>query len=169
MIEVFDNVLDYETVMELREIILKENETSGLSESDRPGEVPAVSTTINFDEGEGAQKPCEIELCLDKCHELIPRLQKMNNYRNSINVYPPKALPYWHEDTVPSNPSITTLLYINPNVELDELGETQFYIKDEIRCIQSKPGRLIAFDGRILHRAMGFRTLDRLTIAMKFE
>jgi len=93
--------------------------------------------------------------------------QKMNLeslQRSYINLFRPGEYPLFHKD----GKGTTCLFYINPETALDEGGETQFVINDNITGIVPKPGRLCVFDGLIEHRATSFRTIPRITIAFKF-
>ena len=84
--------------------------------------------------------------------------------RAYVNLFIPNENPFFHED----GDVITNLFYLNPQYDIDEGGETQFFIDDKIIGIQSKPSRLVIFDGKILHRATSFRTKPRITVALKY-
>jgi hypothetical protein len=84
--------------------------------------------------------------------------------RAYVNLFFPNEKPYFHEDG-----DVTTyLFYINPPTSIDEGGETQFLIDGEIVAFLPKPGRMIEFDGKLLHKATSFRNIPRITLAMKF-
>ena len=63
---------------------------------------------------------------------------------------------------------ITFLYYPNWEWELQEGGETQFYIDGNILGVPPVPNRLVVFDGMIQHRATSFRNKHRFTIAIKY-
>lgn len=57
-----------------------------------------------------------------------------------------------HTDT--NGPGLTVLLYVNDQWPLSWMGETLFYENDEpVVAVVPKPGRVVIFDGRIVHRA----------------
>jgi hypothetical protein len=84
--------------------------------------------------------------------------------RAYINLFFPNENPYFHND----GNVITCLFYITPEYDIDEGGETQFVIDDNIVGIKAKPARLVVFDGKIVHRATSFRNYPRITVALKF-
>ena len=84
--------------------------------------------------------------------------------RAYINLFFPNENPYFHND----GNVITCLFYITPEYNIDEGGETQFLIDDNIVGIKAKPARLVVFDGKIVHRATSFRNYPRITVALKF-
>ena len=92
-------------------------------------------------------------------------LKNMTLYRTYLNLFIPNEQPSFHID---GDNTVTCLYYLNPSLDPNEGGETQFFIEEEIRGIISKPGRLIVFDGRLLHRATSFKSHPRLTLAFKF-
>jgi hypothetical protein len=87
--------------------------------------------------------------------------------RTYINKFKPGEQPYWHHDELDG---VTVLYYANTGIRADELGCTEFYLKeeDEIKAIRPVPGRLVMFDGYIQHRATSMRTRNRYTIALKY-
>lgn len=77
-----------------------------------------------------------------------------------------------HQDSV--EPSRTALWYLNSHWDLSLSGETIFIDRDEeIACsITPRPGRLVIFDGRILHAGRAPSksvTGCRYTLAVKFR
>jgi 2OG-Fe(II) oxygenase superfamily len=84
--------------------------------------------------------------------------------RAGVNLYLPNTKMYYHAD----GPVITALLYVNPKVNIEEGGETQFIVNDEIVSVCPKPGRLVIFDGSIRHTATSFSTIPRITLYCKF-
>jgi len=81
------------------------------------------------------------------------------------NLFSPKENPYFHQD----ESVITALFYVNPPTSYDEGGETQFIVDDNVFGLLPKPCRLVLFDGKIPHRATSFRTIPRITVAIKFN
>lgn len=102
---------------------------------------------------------------------IIPEIisQKLNRPVSSlirfyVNYYAPGEMPYFHDD----GECITCLYYPSSVDNIDEGGETQFLMNNQITAIPYVPDRLIEFDGRIPHRATGFRSTYRFTIAAKY-
>lgn len=96
----------------------------------------------------------------------LKELEGLRCYRAYINCFIPREQPYWHQD----GQGITALYY--PNLitpELDEGGETQLLIDEDILGIRPIANRLALFDGSAHHRATSFRTQHRYTIAIKFK
>ena len=93
--------------------------------------------------------------------------KNMQLKRAYVNKFVPGEQPYWHLDELDG---ITILYYANTGLRGDELGCTEFYLKeeDEIKAIRPVPGRLILFDGYIQHRATSMRTRNRFTLALKY-
>ena len=87
--------------------------------------------------------------------------------RMYINSFSSRENPYFHVDN--TNPSYTCLLYVNSGWDLDDGGETQFYVNNIIYGMPPVPNRMVLFDGRIRHRATTFRNKYRFTIALKYE
>jgi hypothetical protein len=53
--------------------------------------------------------------------------------------------------------------------DVNEGGETQFYIDENIYGITPVPNRMVIFDASILHRATSFRSSHRFTVAIKYQ
>ena len=83
-----------------------------------------------------------------------------------INCFAPSENPYFHID----GESGMTLLYY-PNIEwsINDGGETQFYIDENIYGITPIPNRMVIFDASIFHRATTFRNTHRFTVAIKYR
>jgi Rps23 Pro-64 3,4-dihydroxylase Tpa1-like proline 4-hydroxylase len=60
------------------------------------------------------------------------------------------------------------LYYVNEHWDLDEGGETQFYVDNLIYGIPPIPNRMIIFDGSLMHRATSFKNYHRFSIALKY-
>jgi len=96
-------------------------------------------------------------------------LTNLKVYRKYVNLFKPNENPFFHTD----NEKGYTVLYYslhNINYNLDEGGETQFYIKKtkSIKAIIPNDGRIVIFDASLIHKATSFRNFDRYTIALKF-
>lgn len=96
----------------------------------------------------------------------IKSIDKLSLYRSYINCFSPNDRPYFHTD---NHQGVTCLYYANDDWNLDDGGETQFLIENEIKGILPIPNRLVCFDARLLHKATTFRTNYRFTIAIKYE
>jgi len=87
-------------------------------------------------------------------------------YRMYINCFAPSENPYFHTD---GDPGDLTFLYYPTNVwKLNDGGETQFLVNNEIYGITPIPNRMVYFDASILHRATAFRDRHRFTVAVKY-
>ena len=82
-----------------------------------------------------------------------------------INCFVPGENPYYHID----GEGLTFLYYPNLDWDVQQGGETQFYIDENIYGIIPKPNRMVVFDGMILHRATSFRNQHRFTVAIKYS
>lgn len=101
-----------------------------------------------------------------KIKEFVPEVEKLKAFRMYINCFSPGENPYFHKD---GDSGFTCLYYANKNWELNDGGETQFVIGDEMVGILPIPNRMICFDASILHRATSFRNKHRFTIATKYS
>ena len=84
--------------------------------------------------------------------------------RAYANLFAPHEKTYWHKD---GNVD-TFLFYINPEYGINECGETQFMIDGKITGILPLTGRLVHFDGQLLHKANSYYNHHRLSIALKY-
>jgi hypothetical protein len=91
--------------------------------------------------------------------------------RMYINCFAPSENPYFHIDSADESieDEITVLYYANNIWELDDCGETQFFIGDIIYGVFPIPNRLVSFNASILHRATSLRDKHRFTIALKYK
>ena len=87
-------------------------------------------------------------------------------YRAYVNKFYPNENPYYHTD---GKNGYTVLYYVNPEWNLDQQGETQFYLKEQIKGVLPIPGRIVIFSSTLLHRATSFRSMERYTVALKFN
>lgn len=95
----------------------------------------------------------------------VDEVRQMKLYRMYINCFVPAENPYYHID----GEGLTFLYYPNVDWDLQQGGETQFYIDESIYGIVPKPNRMVVFDGMILHRATSFRNQHRFTVAIKYS
>lgn len=82
-----------------------------------------------------------------------------------INCFAPTENPYFHTDGIVGT---TFLYYPNPNWNLDEGGETQFIIDNNIFGVPPVPNRLVSFDSNIEHKPTTFRDRHRFSVAIKY-
>ena len=87
-------------------------------------------------------------------------------YRMYINCFAPSENPYFHTDGDPGD--ITFLYYPTTRWELNDGGETQFLVDNEIYGVTPVPNRMVYFDASIFHRATTFRNKYRFTVAIKY-
>ena len=96
-------------------------------------------------------------------------LKNLKVYRKYVNLFKSNENPFFHTD---NEKGYTVLYYslFNINYNLDEGGETQFYIEKtkSIKAVVPNDGRIVIFDASLLHKATSFRNFDRYTIALKF-
>jgi hypothetical protein len=105
------------------------------------------------------------EFYLNKIYQIEPSFKKRPIGVERLNLFLPGENPEFHTD---HKDWITCMFYINPELSINEGGETQFHSKENFHCVSSKPGRLVIFDGGIEHRATSFRTHPRLTLVFSF-
>lgn len=106
------------------------------------------------------------KLFKDQIELSVPEVKRMKLYRMYVNCFAPSENPYFHTD---GNSGITFLYYPQEDWQLDDGGETQFYVDGTLYGITPESNRLVMFDARIVHRATSFRNRHRFTIAIKYE
>ena len=124
-------------------------------------DTPQTGLVHNIPEDEFIYK-----LIKKKISDFDSHLGSMKLYRMYINCFAPSENPYFHID----GESGMTLLYY-PNIEwsINDGGETQFYIDENIYGITPIPNRMVIFDASIFHRATTFRNTHRFTVAIKYR
>jgi Rps23 Pro-64 3,4-dihydroxylase Tpa1-like proline 4-hydroxylase len=108
-------------------------------------------------------------IILNKILSLNNKLDKEKVYRVYINCFAPMEHPHFHCDCDQNVVGITFLYYLNKIWHIDDGGETQFLMNDQITGVLPLPNRMIAFDSRILHKATSFKNKHRFSIAIKFD
>ena len=98
-----------------------------------------------------------------KTEKLVSNIQL---YRMYINCFAPSENPYFHSDGDVGD--TTFLYYATPSWKLNDGGETQFLVNNEIYGVTPVPNRMVYFDASILHKATTFRDRHRFTIAIKY-
>lgn len=86
-------------------------------------------------------------------------------YRMYVNCFAPNENAYFHID---GENGYTLLYYPNLDWSIQDGGETQFYMDENIQGICPVPNRMSIFDASILHRATPFRNRHRFTVAIKY-
>ena len=86
-------------------------------------------------------------------------------YRMYINCFAPSENPYFHID----GEGITFLYYPNDEWDLNDGGETQFFVDGSFYGIPPIPNRILSFDAGLLHKATSFRNKYRFTVAVKYN
>ena len=99
-----------------------------------------------------------------RIQEVFTNLQNVSINRMYVNCFAPSEKPYFHTD---GKKGITFLYYINDSWQLDDGGETQIIVDNEIKGILPIPNRLVGFDANLVHKATTFRNKHRFTIAVK--
>ena len=161
MIKIFDNLLSKDLQIKIHKELLLLNY---VEEYDRPNEKPTGFASEIY-------KTSPIYDIFTNILSGIDELKDKKLYRSYVNKFLPREIPFFHTDHYTKD-SYTALYYSLENkVNIDELGETQFYLNelDEIKGILPIPGRIIIFNSNILHRATSFRNIDRYTIAFKYR
>jgi hypothetical protein len=92
-------------------------------------------------------------------------IETKNLYRMYINCFAPSENPYFHVD----GDGYTFLYYPNESWDINEGGETQFFIDGGFYGVLPVPNRLSYFNAGILHKATAFRDRHRFTVAIKYS
>ena len=151
---IYNDVFTYEQNMFYYENILRRDFYYGERDSEKFPPTGLVSN-LQFHDSLFVQLDSKVNQ-LNKTKKKIRRAY--------VNLFLPNERPFFHTD----GNIRTFLFYFNPKVDINENGETQFFLDKEIRGILPVPGSVVSFDGTILHRATSFRTLPRITVAFKF-
>ena len=173
-IRVYDDVLTSAQVNMYRTMLLSFCRFR-YGERDSANAEPA-GLTFDFTETRHCLPPaCEkmLDNLLNILYEKNSALKDMELDRIYLNVFLKNENPSFHrdgqdEDEDDADEVVTCIFYLNPQMSLNDGGETQFLMEGEIKGILSKPGRLTIFDGNLLHRATSFANCERLTLAFKF-
>ena len=168
-IKVYDNILSpeenekYRTVL-LHECLFSYGEDDG-DNTEPSGVICDFVKLINSGSKLSPVLKTITENLVDNIYKNEESLKNMKLNRVYLNLFIPNENPSFHID---GKNTVTCLYYLNPPLDINEGGETQFLIDEEIKGVISKPGRLTIFDGGLLHRATSFRKYPRLTMALRF-
>jgi hypothetical protein len=103
---------------------------------------------------------------LQRTEQAFPDLSTATIERKYVNFFMPCEYPNFHQD----GHGITVLHYITDFYDQMQGGETQFIDDNQnIVGIFPKPGRVVLFDGMIMHRATSYKSHPRLTLAIKYK
>ena len=158
MIKTFDNFFNENESPTLLEYCCQSSYSYG--EVDTRG-APPTGMVHNIREDTEIYK-----LVKSKILESYREIRKLNLYRMYVNCFAPSENPYFHTD---GDDGVTFLYYVNDRWELNDGGETQIIVNDEIKGILPLPNRIVGFDASLLHRATSFRFKHRFTLAAKFR
>jgi hypothetical protein len=146
------------------------------------------NATYSYGEIDGAENAGDETFCVGMTHQIFPMNSKIvdlfeKECKNQfpevegyiitemyVNCFAPSENPYFHIDSFfPDLKSYTCIFYANDKWNLDDEGETQFYVNDIIYGVPPEPNRMVLFDGRIPHRATSFRNRHRFSVAIKYN
>lgn len=96
----------------------------------------------------------------------VPFIKGRELYRMYVNCFASSENPYFHTD---GEDGYTFLYYPQKDWKLDDGGETQFIIDNNLYGILPEPNRMIMFEANIPHRATTFRDRYRFTVAIKYK
>ena len=156
-IEIKDNFLEETDAKRVLEYCVQSSYTYG--EVDTP-QTPPTGMVHEIQRDEDIYKLFE-----SKIKNYYRYVRKLNLYRMYVNCFSPSENPYFHTD---GDKGVTFLYYVNDEWTLNEGGETQILIDDEIRGVLPLPNRIVGFNANLLHRATSFRNRHRFTLAVKF-
>jgi Rps23 Pro-64 3,4-dihydroxylase Tpa1-like proline 4-hydroxylase len=135
-------------------------------ESDGYPEDNPINTGMSLD----ISKDDEIyKIFSQKLFNIFEEVKSLNIYRMYINCFAPLEWPYFHTDIDSPYNGITCLYYLNNYWDLNDGGETQFFVDNSIIAIPPIPNRVVCFDSRLLHKATSFRNKQRFSIAVKYQ
>lgn len=119
-----------------------------------------------------SERPPLFDSTVKAVTEMYPAAGPLHCYRAYCNLAVYGDMLFTHTDTLPDVFGLTALWFVAPQWDLEWGGETVFFDKEgDARFIVSpRPGRLVAFDGRIRHAGRPpsrICTIPRLTYAFK--
>jgi Rps23 Pro-64 3,4-dihydroxylase Tpa1-like proline 4-hydroxylase len=155
MIEVTDNFLSQEEFDFVLDYCKSSVYTYGEADDENH---PPTGMVHNIPETESIYNLFET-----KTKEFVTNLKL---YRMYINCFAPSENPYFHTDG--SSEEVTFLYYPNETWDLDDGGETQFFIDERLYGILPIPNRLVAFNASLLHKATSFYDKHRFSVAIKY-
>jgi len=158
MIKIYDNFFDKTTHIKIWEYCNKVSYKLG--EKDTP-QTPPTGGVFEINKGN------ELFSLLNKnLKDKFKQLKNLRCYRAYINYFNFNENPYFHYD---DDVGYTCLFYPNIDFDVNEGGETQFLINNEIKGILPIPNRMLLFDAKLEHKATSFRSKHRFTLAIKYQ
>jgi len=169
-IEIFDNFLSESEAQKVLNMCFSSNYNYGESDSPTNEKIktPPTGMVCNIDLGDYIYNVLD-----EKLQIKFPSIYCGNVLRAQyVNCYAPNEASYFHTDCEEEDEwydvGTTIIYYPNKNLNINEGGETQFYIEDRILGIPPVYNRLIKFKVPVLHRATPFKNFHRFSIAFKF-
>jgi len=159
MIQIFDNFFDTENDLKFVTNVCY-NGKFHFGEVDRPETPP---TGLIYEIQDNSQL---WDLVENQIERKILTVKNKQIYRMYVNCFAPSENPYFHRD---GYSGYTFLFYPIVTWEIDEGGETQFFVNNEIKGVLPIPNRAVLFSADILHRATSFRSKHRFTLAVKYN
>ena len=126
--------------------------------------LPPVGMVHNIPEEHEIHK-----LVRNKIETSIPPIVQIPFYRMYVNMFNPHDNPFFHVDCADDSHGYTFLYYPQKDWNLNDGGETQFLIGENLYGITPNPNRMVMFDSRLHHKATAFRDRVRFTVAIKYE
>ncbi len=164
-VQVFDNFLNEESQQSIIDYCRECQYRYG--ETDNGDDAPVTGMVSDIEEDSEV-----FNFLKEAIERIIPNIKMMELYRMYVNCFAPGENPYFHTDAGEGDAGITFLYYpadTNSEYNIDDGGETQFYIENSLYGIPPIPNRLVMFDASLLHKATSFRSDHRFTIAIKYE
>ena len=155
MIEIIDNFLSTKEYDFVLEYCKSASYTYGERDDDR--HIP-TGMVYNISETESIYNLFE-----EKTKKIIRNLKL---YRMYINCFAPTENPYFHTDG--GSGEVTFLYYPNEDWDLEDGGETQFFVDGYFYGVTPIPNRMIFFDASIIHKATSFKDRHRFSVAIKY-
>jgi hypothetical protein len=157
--KVIDQIFSLEEIQKYHKLFLSKDYYYG--EVDSPEHHPTgLVHNFSTDDLTFNEIKCRIE-------EHAPELKEYSIDRAYLNFFIPNENPYYHHD----GDCTTVIFYVTLSNELNQNGETLFLNDNNKTLFGVLPisGRVVVFDGRIKHRATSFRSLPRITLAIKYK
>ena len=106
-----------------------------------------------------------LDLFANSIEKKFPEYNLKNMTRLYINCFASSERSHFHLD---GKVGTTFLYYANDYLNLNDGGETQFIVDNNIFGVPPVRNRLVSFDANILHTATPFRDQHRFTVAIKY-
>jgi hypothetical protein len=160
MIKILDNFLTEREYGVVRQV----NSARGYILESDSNELPPTGMTLEI-----LPENLIYQLLADKLYSNFDVVKNLQIYRLYVNCFAPLEWPYYHTDVDIESSGVTCLYYLNESWDINDGGETQFFMDNEIISVAPIPNRVICFDSTLLHKATSFRNKHRFTIAIKYN